>query len=605
VDELNRVEGLIPAVFRFFLIEYQADKLSPYSMQIGCILSPQFCIVMNAKNADRPALATFLKECYQLIIASAYDHKPIMKHELQDEFCKVLKFTPLELMILAATYHYTREGRCITVRALAELVNKSADFDEVDSTVDGLLRLGVLDHNRGRNRVTDDAEYGPMVKRKVMNHIRKNEEEELASIKPVGLTGVLEYARQKLFDHDMLSLQEAMDEINYLKMLNPELTIFMDKEAHLDSVEEYIILAICAGYYTEQAAVPITYFRRYLQYCRAEISMVLHEIQSGLWGPMKRGFIVIKGEQFMDEEFSLELTPEGISHFMPELPDQFKKRRQALMNNHKLPKGTLLPDQINKVKLLFDDEMLPVVNDLRALVKPTFFKEYKKSLAPADRMRGITVLLHGHPGTGKTELALQLARESKRPLIEVNVANILSKWVGESEQNTRKLFRDYDRLMDQQGREPILFLNECDGLLSRRMEVNHSVDRMNNAMQNIVLDELERFRGILLATTNMTRNLDAAFERRFLYKVYFRKPSHGLLVRLWKLSIPRLHDADAAMLAERFPYTPGEMRNVARKVKLRHLLGNGKGFLDTVIALCQEERWTGSNEKPLGFKHAV
>ena len=559
---------------------------------------------MNNTHAKRPPLSTFLCECYQKIVASAYDHQPIMKHPYLAEYSKVLRFSQLELMLLSVIYHYTREGRCVTVRALADLFTKNADFDEVDGTIDAMIRLGVLEQNRGRNRVSDEVEYGPMVKRKLMGHIRKNDEAALASIKPVGLAGVLEYAREKLFDHDTLSIQDAMEEIGFLRTLNPELNIFKILDDRSESLDAYVLLSICANYYTEQSAVPVNYFRRYLQYCRAEVSILLQEIQSGLWWPIKKGYVVIKGEQFMDEDFSLDLTNEGLDYFLPELPAQFRQRRSVLLGQKKLPKGAMMPEQINKVKLLFDDDMMPVINDLRSLVKPALFKNYQKSLTPADRMRGITVLLHGQPGTGKTELALQLARESKRPLIEVNVANILSKWVGESEQNTRKLFRDYDRLMDQEGREPILFLNECDGLLSRRMEVNHSVDQMNNAMQNIVLDELERFRGILLATTNMTRNLDAAFERRFLYKVYFRKPSTQLLQRLWKLSIPRLRDADAALLAERFPYSPGEMRNVARKVRLRILLGNGASYIDTLMELCREERWTAGPEKALGFKHA-
>jgi len=76
-----------------------------------------------------------------------------------------------------------------------------------------------------------------------------------------------------------------------------------------------------------------------------------------------------------------------------------------------------------------------------------------------------------------------------------------------------------------------------------------------------------------------------------------------LLLRLWKLSVPDLRDADAEMLAERFPYTPGEMRNVARKVKLRMLLGNGRSYVDTIVDLCREERWAAGPEKSLGFRH--
>jgi SpoVK/Ycf46/Vps4 family AAA+-type ATPase len=571
-------------------------------MQIGCIVQLQLCIVMSETGNSPLSMVSFLKEYYKRIIASAYDRRPVVPIQGAREYCNVLKFNQIELMILAIAYNYTKEGRCITVKSIWELLQHNVDYDQLDAMVDELVKFNILEQHKAGNRVSNEWEFGPMIRRRIMQAIREDDTKVMAGLKPVGLSEMLEYARQKLYDYDTLNSQDVQDELSLLAKLNPELTLikYLLKGAHV--VEQFALLGICTSYYTDQSSFAVHYINNYLQYCRSEQNIFSGHIHQGTWWPMKQELIVLKGENFMGDDYSLELTAKGAEKFLPELPEEFAARKQSLRMVPKLPKGTLMPEQIKKVSLLFDEEMMPVIKDLRALVKPSFFRNYKKTLDPSDRMRGITVLLHGHPGTGKTELALQLARESKRPLVEVNVASILSKWVGESEQNTRKLFRDYDQLMEQGQREPILFLNECDALLTRRMEVGHSVDKMNNTMQNIVLDELERFRGILLATTNMTQNLDAAFERRFLYKVMFRKPSHELLVRLWKLSIPRLKEADAKMLAVRFPFSPGEMRNVARKVKLRMLLGNGSAYLDTIIELCQEERWSGNTSKSLGFK---
>jgi len=452
------------------------------------------------------------------MLSSSYDNQPCPEHPQMADMCELLRMTPLEILVLSATFESTQDGRCLTVRALADLLPKTSTYDEVDYTVDLLLRMEIFEQTRGRNRQTDRTEHGPTVKRRVMQIIRKNNALDLACLKPVGLTAVLEYVRQKLVDHDQLGLNEVREELSFLAGLNKDLPLFKALSMCSD-VEAYILISLAAMHFTEQSGMQISYFRRYLLYCRSEIIMIMQEIQMGAWEPMQKGLVSIKGEHFMGEDFILELTKTGEDILLEGLPEIFLKRRAKTAGKKKLPHGAILPKDIKKVDLLFDDEMLPVISDLRALVGPKFFRKYRSKIATADRMQGITILLHGHPGTGKTELAMQLARESKRTLIEVNVANVLSKWVGESEQNTRSLFRDYDELLNEPGREPILFLNECDALLSRRMDVRDSVDKMNNSMQNILLDEMERFRGIMLATTNLTRNLDAAFERRFLYKV--------------------------------------------------------------------------------------
>ena len=113
---------------------------------------------------------------------------------------------------------------------------------------------------------------------------------------------------------------------------------------------------------------------------------------------------------------------------------------------------------------------------------------------------------------------------------------------------------------------PILFFNEADAIINKRMEnAERSVDKMENSMQNIILQEIENMEGILIATTNLTKNLDKAFERRFLYKIEFSKPSFEAKCKIWQSMIPELTPMDAKSLAMSYDFSGGQIENIARK----------------------------------------
>src|SRR6185369_7452144 len=141
---------------------------------------------------------------------------------------------------------------------------------------------------------------------------------------------------------------------------------------------------------------------------------------------------------------------------------------------------------------------------------------------------GSTVLLYGPPGTGKTLTAQYLASELKLPLLKIDASRVLSCWIGESEQQVRRIFDDYSNLQKELGSAPVLLLNEADQLLGARDVGTNAVDRMNNNMQNLFLEGLERFSGILVATTNRRDLLDEAFSRRFTYKLELPPPDKDL-----------------------------------------------------------------------------
>ncbi|MFT5835970.1 MAG: SpoVK/Ycf46/Vps4 family AAA+-type ATPase [Sulfurimonas sp.] len=158
-----------------------------------------------------------------------------------------------------------------------------------------------------------------------------------------------------------------------------------------------------------------------------------------------------------------------------------------------------------------------------------------------DKKSGIDarIIFYGHAGTGKTMTAYSLAKSLKRQVLAFDCSKILSMYVGESEKNVRKIFDTFYDLCEKTKSEPILLLNEADQFLGARSSgVNSGSDQMHNQMQNIFLEQIENFRGMLIATTNLLENIDKAFSRRFNYKIEFKKPDEAQRTQLWKMMLP-------------------------------------------------------------------
>ncbi|NOQ30773.1 MAG: AAA family ATPase [Helicobacteraceae bacterium] len=150
------------------------------------------------------------------------------------------------------------------------------------------------------------------------------------------------------------------------------------------------------------------------------------------------------------------------------------------------------------------------------------------------------IIFYGAPGTGKTMTSHSLAKSLKRQILAFDCSKILSMYVGESEKNVRKIFDTYYELTQKTKTEPILLLNEADQFLGARSSgVTSGADQMHNQMQNIFLEQIENFKGILIATTNLLENIDSAFSRRFNYKIEFKKPTLDQRVLLWEKMLPQ------------------------------------------------------------------
>ncbi len=149
------------------------------------------------------------------------------------------------------------------------------------------------------------------------------------------------------------------------------------------------------------------------------------------------------------------------------------------------------------------------------------------------------IIFYGPAGTGKTMSALAMAKSMKKSVLSFDCSKILSKWVGESEQNVRKIFDTYKNIVQACKQSPILLLNEADQFLSTRVDGSSGSDKMHNQMQNIFLEQIERFSGVIIATTNFLESLDSAFSRRFDYKIEFKKPDFKDRLKIWEKFLPK------------------------------------------------------------------
>jgi SpoVK/Ycf46/Vps4 family AAA+-type ATPase len=247
-------------------------------------------------------------------------------------------------------------------------------------------------------------------------------------------------------------------------------------------------------------------------------------------------------------------------------------------------------EAIQYKSMFYNPKEKDAIESLTELLGPKRYSEVCQRLEERGMRKGVACLFYGGPGTGKTETVLQLAKATGRCLMQVNISDIKSKWVGDSEKNVKKIFSHYKELVKKMDVTPILFFNEADAIINKRMEnAQRSVDKMENSMQNIILQEIENLDGILIATTNLTQNLDKAFERRFLYKIEFSKPSLEAKSMIWQSMIPELSTTDAQTLAQSYDFSGGQIENIARKQIVDNIITGVPLSIDKLRQHCDTE----------------
>ena len=383
-----------------------------------------------------------------------------------------------------------------------------------------------------------------------------------------------------------LTYRELVDELKQLMDDNPQVEFVRElRKMKIENDEHIMILTIFAAIYVVKDYTNVSLEN--LEDLIPE-SGGIREIKRSLsagYHPLIEKELIKKGgsDGGLLFEASFQLTIPTMERLLAEfyvpVPSRF---RQADIIRH---------DKIEMRPMFYNEKVRQHTERLMSLMSADNYDAICQRLREKKLGTGFTCLFYGSPGTGKTETALQIARQTGRDIMRVELSQLRDQYVGESEKQVKALFKRYAKIAQESSIVPILLFNEADGIINRRMEhVQHSVDKMENAIQNIILQELENFNGILIATTNLTSTLDPAFERRFLYKINFEKPDLGVRKSIWHAMIPELDEPTVNMLASRYPFSGGQIRNVATKLSIDSILyGEVSATPNSLNSYCLQE----------------
>ena len=323
---------------------------------------------------------------------------------------------------------------------------------------------------------------------------------------------------------------------------------------------------------------------------------VKSQLNKGIHSLFDLGLIEHNNDDGLVDRESFRMTDKAKSELFSELCLQSNAR-------DKVNKGIVRSDKIAEKKLFYGESIQSQINELSQLLDESHYQAIHCRMKESGFRCGFTCLFYGSPGTGKTETVLQLARQTGRDIIQVNVADIKSCWVGESEKDIKNLFDTYREHVKKDAITPILLFNEADAIINKRQEgAQRAVEKMENSILNIILQEMENLDGILIATTNLAQNMDTAFERRFLYKIKFEKPTFDARMSIWRTMIPTLNEEDSRFLANKYDFSGGQIENIARHYTIGKILhGESKDIRKELSEYCNNERLESHDKRNIGF----
>ena len=362
--------------------------------------------------------------------------------------------------------------------------------------------------------------------------------------------------------------------------------------------ERRMFFYLCHRYVTHgDQSVPVDILLNFTEFMEDDQRLKRH-FANGTTGLQNEGLVTFGNEDGFIDTDKISLADNVKKEWFDEI---------ELAPEEKVAHKNLIScESIKEQELFYNPAEQEQIERLADLLEDGNFRNVQARLESEGMPKGFSCVFHGCPGSGKTASLKALAKRSGRDIFWVDLASIKSKWVGESEQNMKKLFDDYRKLVHTSDKAPILAVNEADAIFTRRItDIEHSTDNMYNEMTDIVLNELENLDGILIATTNLVGNMmdkkDNAMERRFLFKVEFKTPGEDVRAKIWKSKIKDLPDEDAASLASRYKFSGGNIENIARKATVDYVLSGNRPGLETLTKYCEEESISRKENRHIGF----
>ena len=501
--------------------------------------------------------------------------------------CDTLQLTPIQAALLATILEKSGDDLASTKDLVSTLKISKIRFLGLKKEIDELAQKRLVVVRQKRN-----SSLGYRVSQSVVKAIQDN-----AAIEPERLDGL---STRTIFNRLHSIFADIANGVSSSEIGLQEICDIMNSNTENKFVQTALKLGINSLGSSEETMMMFYMLHRNIsfednEFTIDELSRLFDDplrLNDAVYDAMRKGDSTLQEKGLI--EFQCEDGLENREAFR--VPQQVQDELFADLSSKggqsrtSIPKDELIShNDIKAKKMYYNDSEGEQVRNLTELLGAEKFAQVQTRLREKGLRSGFCCLFYGPAGTGKTETVLQIARETGREVFMVDMSKLKSKWIGDSEKNIKALFNTYRNIVKDSELAPILLFNEADAIFGRRLREESSTDKMNNAIQNLILQEMESLEGVLIATTNLTENFDTAFERRFLYKILFRAPEAGVKAKIWRSMVEDLSEDDAARLAAEYGFTGGQIENISRKLDVDYILSGRTPDMDKILSLCQAE----------------
>lgn len=530
-----------------------------------------------------------LPKCLEAILKDYQENHDIMDdsdsfpQKEYDYVCTVLDITPIQAVLLAAILEMCVGGDATPDKIAKNLGCSNIHFIELRNEIDALAEKRYVRSStkgfRGLSYRIPDA---------VLKSIQKNRRPDCSDISGLSSSAIIRKAGNYFRDfwRGEMDYGTLDNELSDLIRYNEENTLAMAYTAnnltnysHYERVVFMYLLVRFVSFGEEQWGMED--YGRILQGNNDEDIFSL-EMEAEILQMQVDGLVEFANNDGIADNSHLCLTDKTIESFLKGVALNAPKRLNGV--------SLISADSISQKDMFYNTDVQSQIDSLGKLLSKDNFDGVVERLKEKGLRCGFSCLFYGPAGTGKTETVNQISRATGRDIYLVDVSDIKSKWVGESEKNIKALFREYRKLVKTSKLCPILLFNEADAIFGvRKKGAENAVDKMENAVQNIILQEMESLEGILIATTNLTKNFDSAFERRFIYKIKFDKPDVEAKTKIWLSMIDDLDYKAAEALASEFDFSGGQIENISRKMTVEYILSGHVPDFSNLREYCLQE----------------
>ena len=550
--------------------------------------------IKSRKKNQQKSVPTLL-QAIEKVVELAEDSK------MSEEF--MLKAAP-EIGLLAESFGIT-ERQAVLFCVCMEKGPRRVDYDDLASYLD-LNKIGVLSYASDidalvRRRllkfrdVKDEDDFD--IPNVVIRSLKHNEVYQLPQRKGLDCAAMFELLDQWFEDlnDDAISPNALCEELQQLFEDNQQVGFVKHLKAYYLSDEDEMMVAYFAHRLVNRDDDDIR-FRDIedLYDNKADFTNAKGKLRSGEHKLQEKKLIEHKCVDGLADVTRYKMTEAAKRELLAEMKINAAEEKLADMMD---------ASKLTEKQLFFPKDIQRQVEELGSFLQPENYQKIQERMKEKGFRYGFACLFYGSPGTGKTETVYQLAKKTGRNIMVVDVPQLKSMWVGQSEKNVKALFDRYREQVKKAKQTPILLFNEADAIIGKRKNgAENAVDKMENSLQNIILQEMEQLDGIMIATTNLQQNMDKAFERRFLYKIKFDKPTEEARACIWHSMIPDLSELDVHTLASKYDFSGGQIENIARHYAIDTILhGQAEDVLPMLIRHCDNERLDESNVKKIGF----